>query len=274
MGLASRLFNEAFKDWGHQLMYTNYAPESKAVYDKSARFALYREKQGIRYHQRAASATLLGGRNAIFRNLKPVLNMTDRIINVWQDFRIGVSQKKLKPAFLHVEPVQSVDHASFDLMEQKNRLGFSLRDPDAFDWINDYPWIKTGEGKDERYFFSSIVPRYQKIHLKVWNDQGKLVGFMMLVVVGEKMTLPYVCLQDEAATAAGQILDHYLAAEKVSYITTFNPEVITLLENSKTPLLGRRRMYQKYFATHELIRQLPGGNSIFFQDGDGDVVFT
>ena len=273
-GLASRLFEEAFADWGHQLMYTNYAPESKAVYDKSRRFALYQERQGIRYYQRAVSAELLGNRNTIFRTVRPVFKIADGIINTWQDFRIGTVQKKLKPEYLNVEPVHSVDHASIDLMEQHNRLGFSLRDLDVFDWIRNYPWIKAGKKKNEKYFFTLIVPRNQNIYLKVWNNEGELVGFLMLSIVGEKMTLPYACLQEEAARTAIQILDHYLSSEKISYITTYNPEMIKLLENSRTPLLGSRRMYQKYFATHELIRQLPDGNKIFFQDGDGDVVFT
>jgi hypothetical protein len=49
---------------------------------------------------------------------------------------------------------------------------------------------------------------------------------------------------------------------------------MSLMENSRIPLLGKRKMHQRYFATHELIRQLPAGDKIFFQDGDGDVVFT
>jgi len=96
----------------------------------------------------------------------------------------------------------------------------------------------------------------------------------MLALVGEKMALPYVCVQERASTAVVKILDHYLLSEKISYITTYNPEVISLLEDSRAPLLGKRRMYQKFFATHELIRQLPDKKKIFFQDGDGDVVFT
>jgi GNAT superfamily N-acetyltransferase len=273
-GLASRLFDEAFKDWGHQLMYTNYAPESKAVYDKTGRFALYREIEGVRYYQRAVSATLLGHRNAVYRTARPLFGLADGIINAWQDFRISIVRKKNKPDFLHAEPVRSVDPASLDLMERNNRLGFGLRDQEVFDWITDFPWLKEGERQDEKYFFTWIVPRYKNTCLKVWDNEGKLAGFLMLTVVGEKMTLPYVCLKEEAFSAVVKILDHYLSSEKVSYITTYNPEAMSLLENSRTPLLGKRRMYQRFFATHELIRQLPDGNKIFFQDGDGDVVFT
>ena len=85
-GLASRLFEEALRDWGQQLMYTNYAPESKAVYDKTGRFALYREKEGARYYQRAVSAKLLGYRNTLFRTARPLLRLADGMINAWQDF--------------------------------------------------------------------------------------------------------------------------------------------------------------------------------------------
>jgi hypothetical protein len=119
-----------------------------------------------------------------------------------------------------------------------------------------------------------MVSRYQNTCLKVWDNEGNLTGFLMLSVVGEKMTLPYVCLKEEANTAVAKILDHYLFSEKISYITTYNPEVMSLLENSRTPLLGKRRMYKKFYATHELDRQLPDEDKIFFQDGDGDVVFT
>jgi hypothetical protein len=273
-GLASHLFGEAFKDWGHQLMFTNYAPESKAVYDKSGRFALYREKEGARYYQRASTAELLGHRNVLFRRARPILQLADGIINAWQDLRISALQKKMKPDFLHAEPVRSPDLPSLELMTRNDRLGFGMRDLEAFDWITSYPWVVEGEHPDDRYFFTWVVPRYRQIFLKIYGHEGIQVGFMMLAVLGGKMTLPYVGFEQEAVPVITSILDHYIAEEKISYLTTYNPEVMKLMENSRMAWLGRRRMYQRIFATHELIRQLPEGDKIFFQDGDGDVVFT
>ena len=273
-GLASRLFEEAFRDWGHQLMFTNYAPESRAVYDKTGRFGLYREKAGARYYQRAASAKLLASRSRFYRSARPVLDMADGIINAWQDYRISRLQKKIKPGFLQTEPIDSPDPISLGLMEKHGRLGFGMRDREVFDWIFTYPWVREGEKKENRYFFSWIVPRYRRTCLKVWDQAGDLAGFLMLVFVGDQMTLPYACLGEGATAAAAQILDHYLSAEKISYVTTYNPEVMGLMENARVPLLGKRNMVQHYFATHELMRQLPAADKIFFQDGDGDVVFT
>lgn len=273
-GLASQLFEEAFKDWGHQLMYTNYAPESKAVYDKTGRFVLYRELEGARYYLRAVSARLLGSRNAGYRMARPMFFLADGLFNTWQDFRIMTVRKKIKPDFLHAEPVPSVDLASLDLMKVSQRLGFGLRDQKAFDWIISYPWVEEGAKQDGRYFFTWKVSKYRNKCMKIWDKEGNLDGFLMLNMVGEKMTLPYACINKGASQAAARILDHYLLAGETSYITTYNPELINLMENSRTPILGKRRMYQRFYATHELVRQLPDGDKIFFQDGDGDVVFT
>jgi GNAT superfamily N-acetyltransferase len=273
-GLASRLFDEAFRDWGHQLMYTNYAPESKAVYDKTGRFALYLEKEGARYYQRAESAKLLGHRNAVTRLARPLLRMADGIINAWQDVRISALQQKTKHDFPHAEAVTSVDPTSIDLMQRNHRLGFGMRDLASFDWITSHPWVVEGENLDDRYFFTWVVPRYMNTCLKIRNEQDRLVGFLMLSVVGEKMSVPYACFSEEAAADVCRILEHYLLAERISYITTYNPEVMSLMEKSRTPFLWKHRMYQKFFATEELISQLPEAKQIFFQDGDGDVVFT
>ena len=109
-------------------------------------------------------------------------------------------------------------------MERHNRLGFGMRDQEAFDWITTYPWVVEGENQDERYFFTWVVPRYQNTCLKVWDDRGELVGFLMLTVVGEKMTVPYISMTEEASSAVVGLLDHCLSAEKISYLTTYNPE--------------------------------------------------
>ena len=83
-GLASMLLDEAFSDWGSQLMFTNYAPESLAVYEKSGRFELYMEKTGVRYYQRSSTASLLGNRSTIYRRSRPLLDLADAVLNTLQ----------------------------------------------------------------------------------------------------------------------------------------------------------------------------------------------
>ncbi len=280
MGLASRLFEEAYADWGHQLMYTNYAPESKAVYDKSGRFQLYVERPGIRYYQRSSSASLLGGRRIIYRRSRSLLSLADGMLNAVQDIRIAIKKENTRD--LVFEESVSPDFEAVDFIQNNRASGFCLRSQDDFDWIASYPWIKSGPSKDPRYFFSSVSNRFHNICVKIRDERDEMSGFLWLVINAEKMTIPYavvtpekamkVSAVEEAGSAFSRILNHFLQSNKISYLTTHHPSVIDVFQPG--PILTTRKMTQNYFVSRDLKKQLPDPKFINFQDGDGDVVFV
>ena len=285
MGLASQLFEEAYGDWAHQLMYTNYAPESKAVYDKATRFELYKERPGIRYYQRSSSAILLGNRRTIYRRSRPLLSLADGILNTAQDVRIRIKKETL--AGLKIEESDSPDYIAADFLEKSQAAGFSIRTQEDFDWIISNPWVLETPERDSRYFFSSHSPRFRNICVKIMNTEGEITGFLWIVINGEKMTIPYIAISQasemkkvssiEAETretneALSRILNYYLQSNRISYLTTYQSRVTNIFQPG--PLLGTRKMTQNYFATLDLLKQLPDPQSVQFQDGDGDVVFV
>ncbi len=274
LGIASRLLEEAMRDWDGLLIYTNYSPESRSVYEKSGYFRQYAESTGLRYYCRLASAGLLGRRNAFFRAIRPVLRISDVLVNAWQDRRIRSALKKMKPGLQGAEPIPSVDQETYEFLASHDRLGFCRRDREMFDWINAYPWIVTGSRNDNRYFFSSHASRFCNDCLKISDAGGKPAAFMMLVIRDDTMTVPYACFTPEGSAHAMEILEHYMASLGISYLTTYNRELLSLMDHSGLPLLGRRKMARKYFATRELLGRLPPVPGVFFQDGDGDAVFT
>ncbi|MFC2112039.1 GNAT family N-acetyltransferase [Bacteroidota bacterium] len=284
-GLASRLFEEAFTDWGHQLMYTNYAPESKAVYDKSNRFELYKERPGIRYYQRSSFSRLLGNRSIVYQRSRPLLSLADGVLNTFQDIRIRIKKETL--ADLKIEESNSPDYIAVDFMEKSMAAGFSIRTQEDFDWITSYPWVIESPNADKSYFFSSVSPRFRNICIKIRNSEGDMTGFLWMVINGVKMTIPYIALNQlsemkkvssieaetrEANEAFSRILNYYLQSNRIFYMTSYQSHVINNFQPG--PLLGTRKMTQNYFATRDLLKQLPDPQSIQFQDGDGDVVFV
>jgi GNAT superfamily N-acetyltransferase len=269
-GLASMLFEEANADWGHHLMYTNYAPESKAVYDKSGRFGLYHERPGMRYYQRSSAAGLLGNRRPIYQRSRPLLTLADGLLNVVQDIRIRVRREKLQG--LDFEEHAKVELEALDFLEKNEGTGFCLRGLEEFDWITSWPWIKEGAEKDARYFFSSLAPAFRNICLKIRDAQGVMAGFLWLVVKGGGMTLPYAVFRPGISSDVSRLISHYMQSGRISYLTTYQSPFINIF--TPGPILGKRIMIQNYFATRDLLRQLPDPGTIRFQDGDGDVVFV
>ncbi len=281
-GLAGRLLEEAYADWGHQLMVTNYTPESRAVFYKSGRFERYLARPGLRYYQRSASARLLGNRRTLYRRSRPLLSLADGLLNAVQEIRILFSRKDLQG--IDVEENRELDLESLDFLEKNGSTGFCLRGREDFDWITSYPWVKPGSDRDTRYFFSSIAPVFQNICLKVRDADGNIGASLWLVIHGNQMTTPYVAfspharwstsgkVQPDLSSVVSGVLNHYLQRSRVSYLTTYQPDLTEIFRPG--PILGRRSMTQNYFATRDLIRQLPDPRSLSFQDGDGDVVFV
>ncbi|MFC2115503.1 GNAT family N-acetyltransferase [Bacteroidota bacterium] len=269
-GLASRLFEEAYIDWGHQLMYTNYAPEAKALFTKSGHFDLFYERSGIRYYQRSSLADLLGNRNNMYRRSRLLLSMADGVLNTVQDIRIRMKRKE--PKDIQFEENSSVDYEAMDFLENNAGTGFCLRGMEEFDWIIKYPWIEVGSEKDIRYFFSSVSPDFRNICIKIRESGESMAGFLWMVINGDKMILPYASFKEGANLDISGLLNHYLQVNRISYFTTYQSDVIKIFQPG--PMLGSRKMMQNYFSTRELRRQLPDSESIKFQDGDGDVVFV
>ncbi len=269
-GLASRLFEEAYGDWGHQLMFTNYAPESKAVYDKSGRFECYAERPGRRYYFRSSTASLLGNRRTVYRRSRLLFSLADLLLNAVQDTRLLIGREKTElPVF---EEISKPDLEALGFLESRGDQGFSQRGLEEFDWIVSWPWVITDPAKDQRYFFSSVSPRFRNLCIKTRSADGEMDGFLWLVLHGEKISLPYVSFKPEASPGISDLLNHYLRKCRASYLTTYHSPFIESFRPG--PLLGSRRMVQKYFVTRELKRQLPDPENIRFQDGDGDVVFV
>ena len=270
MGLASLLFEEAYTDWGHQLMYTNYAPEANALFLKSGHFDLYFERPGIRYYQRSTMADLLGNRSNLYRRSRLLLNMADGILNTVQDVRIRMEKTELPD--LKFEEHPEVDYEAMDFLESNGGTGFCLRGQEEFDWITTFPWMKQSTEKDNRYFFSSVTPEFRNICIKIRDSGGGLRGFLWMVLNGDKMTLPYAVFKEEAGSDISSVLKHLLQLNRISNFTTYQPDVIKTFVPGA--MLGSRKMTQKYFATRDLLRQLPDSRTVNFQDGDGDVVFV
>jgi len=269
-GLASMLFDEAFSDWGGQLMFTNYAPESLAVYDKSGRFDLYMEKTGIRYYQRSSTASLLGSRSTMFRRSRPLLGLADGVLNTIQDIRIRVRKENIND--LVIEEAGSPDLEATAYLEKYGGTGFCNRSEVEFDWIASYPWVKSGKDRDSNYFFTSISPRFQNICIKIKDSAGDMQGFLWIVINGEKMTLPYTVFNRGKSADIFRVINHFMQAFRVSYMTAYNSTITNSFQPG--PLLTSRNMIQRYYVTHELARQLPAPRSVNFQDGDGDVIFV
>lgn len=267
-GISTQLLHSAEKAWDGRLMYTNYAPASKAVYDRSESFRPVAIRKGKRFYLRAASDELLGrrmGSSSVFRTC-------DRVINKFREgnlYRLGQKEH----VGCSIEKLDGFDDETRKLLAQSREKSLFQRDATVFEWAIDYPWITHKEVPALEYHFSYKAQRFENILLKFRDMDTGNMGMLWLIQHNNVLSVPYVLVENEAIFShmAEYILWNMINSGS-THATLRCPELVNELMLFKRHFLLVRNMPQHIFAHAKLEEQFPDGLKI--HDGDGDVMFT
>ncbi|MEZ5070841.1 MAG: GNAT family N-acetyltransferase [Bacteroidales bacterium] len=273
-GISTRLLEKAEEAWEGRLMYTNYAPASKALYDKSGRFQLLQKRDGSRFHLRAASSHLLGNRWGPLLS-KTLLRPLDRAVNVFRDTRLdrlpGMNSALCTLRELHPKEM---------IQKTERSLGTSLfqRDHELFSWILEDSWIRTEQTGFFDYPFSHSANLFSNRFFELVSADENQSVVLWILQRDSHLVVPYAYGNGDRiwSWAAVFLLDH-MARNRVDHLTIRNEKLLPHLRSLKSHFWMIRPMAQLLFVHKNLapllpenINQSPG----WIQDGDGDLVFT
>ncbi len=267
-GISSRLLEQAEAEWKGRLMYTNYAPASKAVYDRSGQFRLLVRREGARYYLRAASADLMKGRTA----LQPLLPFADRLINRVVERKLArYSPEPFGECITECFQGSGPTPGEFSSFTTKDSL--FRRDGQIFSWILRYPWVSESEARNPAYPFSSHSGRFENLLYRFQLPGKDEPGWLWLLINDRKLAAPYLILPHGSYLPhmARTLLDTMIRAG-CSHATIRNEGLREALIPHRHWFLSVRSMPQLIFCHKKLEGSLPRKFSL--QDGDGDVVFT
>lgn len=276
-GIATLLLNQVLVAWDYRLMFTNYAPESKEVYDKTGEFEKYVSLVGIRAYLRFPFSDVLPSKNKLFCNLKPMLKVTDYFLNAFGDIRFSNLKKNPVSEQFEIEEITELDEESIIFLKGFGKESLAYDIIEKLKWIAEWPWVleaDKAEELDKKYFFSSTSPRYKNIQLKIYLPDRKLVGYLMLLVIGNKLTVPYCFYSDGATGLIHDIISAHMKQFKLNYVTVYHPELVELIQQQNKGYLYIKSIVRNIFCSIGLKNNLPEPEDINWQDGIGDTAFT
>lgn len=275
-GISTKLFKAVYDEWNGKLAYTNYAPASKSVYDKTSKFIKFKSNKGIRAYNRFCFAELLPPKSKIFLKIKPLLQLIDFILNLFCDIRIIILNSFLSIKNIKIEYVNSIDKEISEFIKDKSDKEICRRSQNELNWIIKYPWIIEQATKDDdnkRYHFSSTSKRFNNYNIKIYDKNKKLTSYLMLAVRDNRLSVPY-CYYDNNINDVIKIIYKLMLKMHLSMLTVYNNDIVDYIENHSTPFLFKKKIFRNYFITKELNSKFPENQLINFQDGDGDCAFT
>lgn len=266
-GFSTKLLQEVEARWESRLMYTNYAPASKAVYDRTGHFPLLLEKNGKRFYLRAAAEELLGDR----LGGQELLRFGDHAVNMLLERKLRKFESK-NENLCRIERVTILDQGIREMIKRRQEQSLFRRDGDVFNWILDFPWVREEKKDTQDYHFSYKSDRFENLLLVFTLPDGSK-GLLWLLLHNQALSVPYLFAESDLLyPVMARSLIQTMIAKNSAYTTIRHPLLAGHLSAHKNLFLSIRNMPQLIFAHKKIIQQVPRDMEI--QDGDGDVVFT
>jgi GNAT superfamily N-acetyltransferase len=269
MGLLQKLFETMDERYSRKIMITNLVSFLIPVYYGYGQFQEVTYKDGYRIYARCCLADVLPIRNPKTRFFKPLLQLTDLLVNILTScFKKFSRTQKIA--------CKIVNDTNFDSEFQKlldnfrHGKNYIRKDIAHFQWIMNYPWLIQGTNNAEsaRYYFSSVTKRFDYDSLKFYKN-GKLVGYALLKVRDKDLTVSCTYMQKEDLNDLASYIWKKMKNEKLNTIITTDIPLSKILLHSRLRYVFAKRQKRPY-----LIAQGLDITAEDFQKDDGDNIFT
>lgn len=268
------LFYTFLKQWNMRVMFSDLTPLTCEILTQMGMFRT-RKTEGVRLFLRAPLALVLPSKNRVFRSLKWLFHSIDYFANIFIDIRLGyltgLMEESLAGRFREIDSPGDEETA---LINGSALNSVCKRVSRHFDWIMHNPWILTADPdiQKKKYPFSSFSRQFIQKWFRTGSD-GKDEVLLMVSIRDRHLKMPYLFYRDARSLHVAAELILWLSARyRVSMITTFHPVFSGVLAGCGGPILLKRKIQRLTAVSGEL--SAVKGEDFFFQDGDGDSVFT
>lgn len=264
-GYSTLLLKEAYHDWSHKLMYTNYAQSSYFLYTKSNLFTSLKQRKGLRFYGAVNMDELLKYRKGyrFIRIFLPLVNL---------GVGIAARMKRLMytPYKLNVNDIEvRTDYTPGFIDSKLNAQSLFKRDDDDFSWIHNYRWISDDPAlRNLHYPFSAYDGcfryYYVQIHIK---DKAPLK--LMLSHRSRHLKVLYSFIDSDPGKAARFIMN-FCYEQHIQLLTVLDRSFAGELSKIRKPFVTVKPYKMNIFTTFS-VREM---EKLKIHDGDGDYVFT
>lgn len=273
-GVSTQLFNEVYKDWEGELMYTNYAVNSKLLYDKTGHFQHIKELIGTRFYARFCLGDILITKHKVFLSCKGFLVFIDAMVNFIFDVRFYFSKEKKITQTIKKNAAWGDKITSF--LKDFKKGEFFKRDEDTYKWIQNFPWVKEGEKiKKEslNYYFSLYAKDYESNYYTFYNKQEEVTAVLWLSIKDGHLKIPYAYFEKQLLDEVVKFILNKCKEKRVKTMLVYHTGIAELLQQ-RMFYMTKKTFYQNFYATKNLKITAKDIKKKSIQSGDGDVVFT
>jgi GNAT superfamily N-acetyltransferase len=273
-GIAKKLLNKVLETWDQRILVTEFTKAAKGLYDRSEAFIDLKQSEGIRGYLRLDFEGIIPRKNPGLKRFKPIFRISDAILNLANQPRLKFTQSEPKVIWSYINFLdEDLDH--FIAARQEGQL--TRRRAEDLNWMIKYPWVLSAPQKDfysKRYHFSALDQKFEVLNLRLKDNQGNLVGYMMLTIRGNYLKVPYFYVEPDYVSEAAKIILNHMIDANLRIITAFHPELVAYFRKNSQPFIHLRKAYRNYIISKVFEPHYQAQPVVAIQDGDADCAFT
>jgi len=274
-GVGAILLFKALNAYQQQLGVSGGSKEARKVLDASQKFVALRTLKGLDIKFRLnVTGAILRKRPAlkIFRVVFKIFDdMMDEIVNLRNFFwkrRNDICQG------LTFEYISFIDEETGQFIQRHHQHDLTRKEKADLNWIMAYPWILSAPLKDsagQRYYFSSRSNRFFYLGVKVLAQDGQMVGFFMLKVRDDRMSLVYSYFESQHALSIAAAVVYQALAMDVSALSLYDEQLVASFPELGCPYWSAKGI-SRGFSLSKALADVPLAN-YRLHGGDGDLAF-
>lgn len=270
-GLGAILLYKAIGLYPDALGVSGGSRDARRVLDGSRKFVALPPLRGLETRPRLSALA----QSPALRSRRFVLRLADLLSQAIVTCTRSAWQRR-HPVFrgLGFEHVSTIDEESRRFIERRRHRDLTRKGRAELDWITTWPWVLSAPGKDSaarRYYFSSSCRRFAYLGVKVFAPGGRLVGFVLLGVRNERLSVLFTHYDPGDAPAVAAAIVHHALAVDARRLRLYDEQLIGPVARLRPPGWSTRSVSEGFYLSPALARLAAAGGRL--QGGDGDLAF-
>jgi hypothetical protein len=274
-GVGAILLFKALNAYDQYVGVSGSSRAARKALHASQKFMAIKSLQGLDIRLRLNATGYILRKLPLMKIFRGVFKIFDSVMDEVVNLRNFIWQRHNNPCRgLAFENISAIDEETGRFIKRHHQHDLTRKEKTDLSWVMNNPWILSTPIKDsvsKRYYFSSRADRFLYLGVKVFENQTEMIGFFLLKVRNDRMSVMYsYCESRHAASITAAVFHHALAMD-VRTLSLFGEQLVAGFSELRFPCWSVKKK-SRGFSLSKAFADIPLSN-YRLQGGDGDLAF-
>jgi hypothetical protein len=274
-GVGAILLFSALNAYDQYIGVSGSSNEARKALDASQKFISIKSLRGLEIRLRSDATGHILRKLPVLNILRGLFKIFDWVTDQVAIFRNFIWQRRNDLSRdLTFEYISTIDDQTGRFIQRYHQHDLTRKEQSDLSWIMNSPWILSAPLKDsvsKRYYFSSRADRFLYLGVKVFENQSEMIGFFLLKVRDDRMSVLYsYCDRRHAGRVTAAVL-HQARAMAIRTLSLFDEQLVAGFSALGAPCWSTQKK-SRGFSLSKAFTDVPLSN-YRLNGGDGDLAF-